>query len=396
MKENLNAWVEDHQEELVSFLRRLIAIPSPSGQEKEVAAYLEEEMRRVGFEEVIVDSLGNVAGRIGRGRVTIIYDAHMDTVPAGEAKEWGFDPYSGKYEEGIVYGRGASDDKGCLACMVYAGKAIKELELKGDFTLYVVGVVGEEIGEGRAIKHFLEETGINPSYVVIGEASGLRICRGHRGRALFKVTLPGKAGHASAPELADNPLYKAAAFLNLVEKMGGTLAEDPFLGKGSIAATQVECFTPSLNTIPGECAVYLDRRLTLGESKEVALAQVERIASLLGGKVEILKYDERSYTGHPFGGEEFFPAWCLPEEHPFLAAFKEAFQEALGREPVVGRWGFSTDGNYTAGQAGIPTLGFGPGDEQHPHSYQDQISVKEMLEALKVYALLPLKLAKTS
>ncbi|QGP91232.1 N-acetyl-lysine deacetylase [Neomoorella glycerini] len=395
MRGDLQAFVEGNRDALVTFLRKLIATPSLSGQEGEVAGVLATEMQRVGFDEVFSDSLGNLAGRVGQGRTVVLYDAHMDTVPAGDAAAWGFDPFQGKYENGIIYGRGASDDKGCLACMVYAGKAIKELNLAGDFTLYVVGVVGEEVGEGNGIKSFIEETGIKPDYVLIGEASGLRICRGHRGRALFEVAIPGKSGHASAPELADNALYKAAAFIRDVEKMGATFAEDPFLGKGTIAATKVDCKTPSLNTIPGECVVYLDRRLTAGEGKEEALEQVRRVATPYGGRVSIMEYAEPGYKGKIIGGEEFFPAWSLPEEHPLVQAGARAFREALGREPVIGRWGFSTDGTYTAGQASIPTIGFGPGDERYPHSEQDQIAVAEMLEAVAVYALLPGMLARS-
>ncbi|MDN5362780.1 MAG: hypothetical protein PWP70_1827 [Moorella sp. (in: firmicutes)] len=393
MRSDLQAFVERNQEDLVAFLRKLIATPSLSGHEGEVAAVLAAEMRLVGFEEVFSDGIGNLVGRIGNGRTVILMDAHMDTVPAGDPADWGFDPILGKYENGIIYGRGACDDKGCLACMVYAGKAIKELGLAGDFTLYIVGVVGEEVGEGNGIKSFIEETGIKPDYVVIAEASGLRLCRGHRGRAMVEVTFPGKSGHASAPELADNALYKAAAFIKDVEKMGATFKDHPFLGKGTIAATKVDCKTPSVNTIPGECVVYLDRRLTVGESKEEALEQVRQVAAPYGGRVTIMEFAEPGYKGKVIGGEEFFPAWSLPEDHPLVQAGAAAFREALGREPVIGRWGFSTDGTYTAGQAGIPTIGFGPGDERYPHSEQDQIAVSEMLEAVAVYALLPATLA---
>lgn len=390
----LHKFVAGLEEELVTFLREFIAIPSISGREKEAADFLATGMDKLGFDEVFRDSMGNVAGRLGRGKIIILYDAHMDTVEAGDPAEWGFDPFKGKYEKGIVYGRGASDDKGCLATMVFAGKVIKELGLLDDFTLYVVGVVGEEIAEGRAIKNFLEETKVNPDYAVIGEASNLRLCRGHRGRAIIKVTVPGKEGHASVPERADNALYKAAAIVREVERLPEKFRIDPFLGRGSIAATKLECKTPSLNTIPGECILYLDRRLTLGETKERCLEEVKEIADPFGAQVEILHCEEPGYTGKPIGGEEYFPAWSLREDHPLVQVARDTFRQVLGREPVVGRWDFSTDGTYTAGIAGIPTLGFGPGSEEYPHTLRDQISVGQMLEALKFYAYLPLMLAR--
>lgn len=390
----LQRLVDGLESEIVTFLREFIAIPSPSGQEKEAADFLLAGMQKLGFDEVFRDSIGNVAGRVGNGKTIILYDAHMDTVEAGDPSEWGFDPFKGKYENGIIYGRGASDDKGCLTAMAFAGKAIKELELLGDFTLYVVGVVGEEVGEGKAIQSFLEETGIRPHYVIIGEASNLRLCRGHKGRALLKVTVPGRAGHASAPERADNALSKAAALIQEVDRLPAQFTEDPFLGKGTIVATKVECKTPSLNTIPGECTLYLDRRLTVGETKELCLDQVRDIAAPFGAEVEILQWEAPGYTGKPIGGEEFFPAWSIPEEHPLVKVAAEVFRQVLGREPVIGRWDFSTDGTYTAGIAGIPTLGFGPGSEEHPHTTRDQISVPQLLEALKFYACLPRMLAE--
>jgi len=392
----LQKFVNSLQDDIVTFLRDFIAIPSPSGREKEAADFLLAGMQELGFDEVWRDSTGSVAGRLGRGKTIILYDAHMDTVEAGDPAEWGFDPLKGKYENGVVYGRGASDDKGCLTAMAFAGKVIKDLNLLGDFTLYVVGVVGEEIGEGLAIRNFLEETGIRPHYVVIGEASDLRLCRGHRGRALLKVRVPGRAGHASAPERADNALSKAAAIIREVERLPEKFASDPLLGKGSIAATKVDCKTPSLNTIPGECLLYLDRRLTVGETRELCLEQVREIAAPFGAEVEIMRCDEPGYMGRTIGGEEFFPAWSVPEDHPLIQAGAEAFRRVLGREPVIGRWDFSTDGTYTAGVAGIPTLGFGPGSEEHPHTVRDQISVPQLLEALKVYAYLPNILAGES
>lgn len=385
----VRARVKEDSGKLVDFLRRMIASPSVSGEEAETAGILADEMRRIGFDEVRADRLGNVIGRVGNGPVKILYDAHMDTVPAGDPGDWGFDPLAGKYEDGVVYGRGASDDKGPLAAMVYGAKAIKDLGLDQGFTLYVVGVVAEEVGEGLAISHTIEEEGVCPDFVVIGEASELRVCRGHRGRAQYEVTFSGKACHASAPQLGDNALYKAARFILEVEKLNERLKGEPPLGKGSVSATVAQVKTPSVNTIPGEAKVLVDRRLAFEEGKDLAIKQLESLAVPLGGRVQLMSYEQPSYTGLVKGGEEFFPPWLLAEDHPLIQTGAEAVRLALEQEPVVDVWGFSTDGNYTAGKAGIPTLGFGPGEGKYCHSNEDQMSVEHLEKAAMVYAMIP-------
>lgn len=386
----VNELAETYREEVVNFLRRFIAIRSETGKEGDAARALLEEMQRIGFDEVYIDQIGNVVGRIGAGKTTILYDAHMDTVSPGDALHWGFDPIEGKYEEGYVYGRGACDDKGPLCAMVYAGKIIKELELnQGDFTLYVVGVVGEEDCEGLAVSHLIETEGIKPDYVVVGEASGLRICRGHRGRALYQITVPGKPGHASAPHLADNSLYKAARIILKVEELNEKLLNDDFLGKGTVAATKVDVLSNSINTIPGETVIYIDRRLTAGETKELALEELQKIADEFQAKAELMYFDSPSYTGYIKKAEEFFPAWSLAEEHPLIQAGAKTFKTLFNQEPTIGKWGFSTDGTYTMGREGIPTLGFGPGEEHLCHCVGERISVEELVKAAAFYALLP-------
>ncbi|KUO50109.1 MAG: hypothetical protein APF76_06485 [Desulfitibacter sp. BRH_c19] len=395
LAQKVNEQVENYSEELVDFLRNFIAAESVTGNEAQAARLLAEEMRRIGFDEVSVDQIGNVVGRVGSGKTVILYDAHMDTVGPGDPAVWGFDPIKGKHEDGYIYGRGACDDKGPLAAMVYAGRAIKDLGLdKEDFTLYVVGITGEEECEGLAVAHLIETEGIKPDYVVIGEASELRICRGHRGRALYQITVPGRAGHASAPHLSDNSLYKAARIVSKIEDLNEQLMEDSFLGKGTIAATKVEVKSNSINTIPGETVVFIDRRLTAGETNDLALQQLEEIANPYEGKVELMYFDSPSYTGYVKEAEEFFPAWVLEEEHSLIQSGAQAFEALFNEKAVIDKWGFSTDGTYTMGRAGIPTLGFGPGEGVLCHCEGERISVSDLKKASAFYTLLPKMITK--
>jgi putative selenium metabolism hydrolase len=376
---------------LTSFLQDLVRTPSPSTQEEEVAQHLGEEMRRVGFTEVTTDRIGNVIGRIGPGRgPRLIYDGHMDTVGVTDAGLWPRDPYGAEIEEGVLYGLGACDMKGSLAAMVYGVKALVDagVELGGD--LYVVGVVQEEPCEGLAMRVLVEEEGLRPDFVVLGEPTNLQVSRGQRGRVELKVTAQGRSCHASAPEHGENAIYAAARLIFGVELLAPRLANDAFLGQGSLSITQIESTAASRNAVPDRCAFYIDRRLTMGETEAKALAEIQSIIAREGVKaeVEVTEYCAASYSGYRSQGKEYYPAWVIAEDHPLVQAVARAVKQTLGYKPRIGKWDFSTDGVYTMGVAGIPTVGFGPGEERYLHTIDDQIRLADVVKAARVYAQL--------
>src|SRR5579872_313040 len=267
-RERLAALAQSYEPDIVRFLRDLIAIPAESCQEGPVIQRIRQEMENVGFDEVRIDPMGNILGRIGSGKKIIMMDSHTDTVGVGDPKEWAWDPYKGKVENGYIYGRGSCDQRAGMASMVYAGKLIKALDLAGDYTLWVVGSVQEEDCDGLSWLYILNEDGIRPDCVVITEPSKLGIYRGHRGRMEIEVHMRGRSCHASAPERGDNPIYKMSALVQEVEQLNTRLKNDPFLGKGTIAVTEIRSLSPSLCAVPGACSIHLDRRLTSGETRK--------------------------------------------------------------------------------------------------------------------------------
>ncbi|HHY39614.1 MAG TPA: YgeY family selenium metabolism-linked hydrolase [Clostridia bacterium] len=390
LAEKLKLAAASRAEECISFLKDIISIPSPSGQEKAVAERIVAEMKKVGFDEAFTDRAGNAVGRFGNGYTHILCDAHIDTVTPD--KTWKHDPYSPRLEDGVLYGLGACDDKGPLASLVYGVRLMRDLGLSGDYTVWVVGAVSEEIGEGFGVKSFLEETGVKPAYAVISEASSLVPKRGHKGRAMLEVVIEGRSVHASTPELGENPIYKAVPIIDAISKMGPTLRGDEFIGKGTIVVTRVDCPSPSLNTIPSECVLYLDRRLTLGEDQKTIIEEVKGLKAVSetpGVSVRLMGFEQPCYTGLTLKGEEFFPAWAIPEDHPLVAATVLSVEIAMGRKVTPDKWDFCTDGAFTMGVAAIPTIGFGPGDGKYAHSPDDQIEVRQVIEAASVFAILP-------
>jgi putative selenium metabolism hydrolase len=274
--------------------------------------------------------------------------------------------------------------------MVYAGKLIKELGLLGDYTLWVVGSVQEEDCDGLPWLYILKEDGIRPDCVVITEPSSLRIYRGHRGRMEIEVHLRGKSCHASAPERGDNPIYKMSRLVQEVEQLNTRLGHDPFLGKGTIAVTEIRSLSPSLCAVPGACSIHLDRRLTAGETKESAIDEVKALPSAAGAEVEILSYDTPSYTGLRYPMEKYYPTWVLEESHPLAKAAIETYETLWGKPPVVDKWTFSTNGVGSMGLMGVPTIGFGPGAEEVCHSVIERVPIRDLVEATQFYAAFPL------
>lgn len=383
-------------ESLAAFLQDLVRIPSLSGNEEALASRLTTEMLAIGFDEVRTDRIGNVIGRVGSGRgPSLLYNGHMDTVDVGDPSRWVYPPYDAVVQDGILYGRGACDMKGGLAAMVYGVKSLIDagVQLAGD--LYVVGIVQEEPCEGQAMRILVEEEGIRPDFVVLGEPSNLQVKVGHRGRLEMRIRVEGRAAHASSPSLGNNAVHNAARLIFGLELLTAKLATDPFLGQGTLAVTEIESQSASRNAVPDCCTFVVDRRLTLGETERRALAEVQSIISTeeVSAQVEVTEYVARSYTGYPIRVRNAYPAWVMPEDHRLVQTLARCIRDSLGFRPRLGRWAFSTDGTYTAGEANIPTVGFGPGDERKAHTMDEQVRLNDVVDAARVYARLAVELA---
>ncbi|MEZ4584669.1 MAG: YgeY family selenium metabolism-linked hydrolase, partial [Caldilineaceae bacterium] len=288
--------VAARREEIIAFLREIVAIPSMDSQIGPVGERVQAEMTKLGFDEVWFDSMGNTVGRIGDGDKILVYDSHIDTVGIGDPAEWEWDPFAGKIEDGRFYARGACDEKGSTPGMVYGLALAKQMGLLEGWTAYYFGNM-EEWCDGIACHAFVEHEGIRPDFVVIGEPTKMQVYRGHKGRVEMQVVAKGKSAHAASNHVGDNAIYKVLPVIEGVSNLEPELGDDPFLGHGKITVTDMEIDTPSINAVPAQATVYIDRRLTFGESAEEAIAQV---ADLIPEKdramvsVEMLYYDDPS------------------------------------------------------------------------------------------------------
>lgn len=390
----ITARAREREDSLVSFLRDIVAIPSLSGQEEQVVRRIAAEMEELGFDEVKFDGLGNVMGRVGSGPRVLAFDAHIDTVDVGDPDQWNCDPFRGKLEEGRIYGRGAVDQKAGMAAMVYAGALMKEMNLLDGWQVWMVGSVMEEDCDGLCWHYILQEGILAPELVVSTEPTGLKIHRGHRGRMEIRVRTRGRSCHGSMPHLGDNAIYRIAPAVKAIEELNERLAQDDFLGKGTCTVSWIGCRTPSLCAVPDEAEFHIDRRLTRGETRESALAEVEDALARAGVTAEVftLTYEEKAWTGLVYPMEKYYPTWTLPEDHPFLSAARSAFTQVTGEQPSVSRWTFSTNGVAIRGLHGVPCFGFGPGQEELAHAANEWVPVGDLVTACAFYAALPGKL----
>jgi len=382
----INSLAKKYEDYTANNLSKLIQKKSLSGKEKDVAIELRNQMEEAGFDEVRFDGLGNVIGRIGSGEKLLAIDGHIDTVDIGNIKNWSFDPLSGEIRNGFVHGRGSVDQKGGPAAAVTAGKIIKEIGVPDNLTLLVTGTVMEEDCDGLCWKYLVEEEKIKPDAVIITEPTNLNIYRGHRGRMEIEVEFYGISSHGSAPERGKNAIYMASKASLEIERLHHQLQSDEFLGKGSIALSEFISSSPSLCAVSDYAKIHLDRRLTWGEDRELALNQIENVVKELDSNVILLQYNQPAYTGLEYGMEKYYPTWKLEEDHPIIKKAVGNYVDLFKTNPKLDKWTFSTNGVTINGYFNIPVVGFGPGNEVLAHAPDEKVPVEHLSKAAAFYA----------
>ena len=369
-------------------LSRMIKVPSLSGQEGDLVEVLKPIIEEAGFDEVRLDGFGNILARVGSGKRILAIDGHIDTVDTGDLSQWEEDPFSGTIADGHVFGRGSVDQEGGVASMITAGRILKELGYDGELTVYFTFTIYEEDADGVCWNYLIEEEGLRPELAVITEPTNLGVYRGHRGRMEMDVAFTGLSAHGSAPERGDNAIYKAARAISRVEALNERLKPDPFLGKGSIVVSKVESQAPSLCAVSDWASFHVDRRLTWGETRESAIAEIQEAVGP-DATITVPVYDAPSYRGTVFPQEAYFPTWKIEEDHPLVQAGAETYRRLFDEEPNVDKWTFSTNGVAICGKHEIPTIGFGPGNEVYAHAPNETTPIAHLEAASAFYALLP-------
>ena len=421
---------QGYRADMTRFLRDLVAIPGESCGEKGHILRIKEAMEKVGFDEVVIDPMGNVLGYMGAGETLIGFDAHIDTVGVGNRDNWNFDPYEGYENDLEIGGRGTSDQMGGIVSAVYGAKIMKDLGLLNDkYRVLVTGTVQEEDCDGLCWEYIVKEDHVRPAFVVSTEPTDGGIYRGQRGRMEIRIDVKGVSCHGSAPERGDNAIYKMADILQDVRALNENDAaagteikglvkmldeaynpewkEARFLGRGTVTVSEIFFTSPSRCAVADSCAVSLDRRMTAGETWESCLEEIRNLPAVkkYGGdvKVSMYQYDRPSYTGCVYPIECYFPTWVIPEDHKVTRAMETAYKGLYGdsrvgvpaneemrkARPLTDKWTFSTNGVSIMGRNGIPCIGFGPGAEAQAHAPNEMTWKDDLVRCAAVYAALP-------
>ena len=373
--------------DMLTFIRKAIQTRSFSDEEGEMAELLKAEMLRVGFDEAFIDSTGNVVGRIGNGGKIIHFDSHLDTVQVNDPDEWQFAPFSGEIVGGYVWGRGSVDMKASLGASVYAAALAKERGYTEGKTIYVTGTVCEEYCDGENLQHLYQELSLRPDYCIICEPSDNVITLGHKGKAQIRIRTHGVSAHGSAPEKGVNAVYEMAEIITRVDALNKSLVK---VGAkhGTIVLSDISCVSASLNAVPSECAIYLDRRLVLGETLEQVKEEMDTLIAGKNANWEIGALHHTSWKGKALDYQPMHNPWSIEWDHELTQALRAAYQNVYQREATTfDFWDFGTNA-ITPVSMGIPTIGFGPGEYKLAHMKDERCAVSKIEEACRVYCQL--------
>jgi len=372
------------QKELVELTQNLVRIKSLSGQEGNVIKFIEKKMIALGYDEVTIDSMGNVVGKIGNGEKVIMLDSHIDTVEVKDEEKWDIPPFNGDIVDGRLHGRGSVDMKSGAAASIYAGAIAKKLGFISGKTIYVSCSVFEEDCDGENLKHLFKELNLRPNYVVICEPSNNKIALGHKGKAQISIKTHGVSAHGSAPEKGINAIYEMAEIIQRVNKTNLELMEKDGL-RGTLVMSRISSVSASLNAVPSECEVYLDRRMIPGETEDDIRQEMEQLIKGKNATWEVGTLHRKSWMGMEIKYEPLHLAWKIDISHDLAKACIAAYKENFGNEPSeYDFWDFSTNAVTPVGM-GIPTIGFGPGEYKLAHMRNENCKVNQILDACSFY-----------
>jgi len=373
------------QDQVVQICQSLVQLETPSGKEKPVIDRVADWMHTLEFDDIRIDECGNVIGTLhgGEGGPTVMYDSHVDTVPAADAEQWAYPPYSATLTDDRLYGRGTSDMKGALAAsMVGLALAKKEGKLAG--TALVSASVGEEHIEGLAMGYAVEH--YQPDLVIICESTALKLATAQRGRAEINIAVQGKSAHASNPDVGINAFRQMSRLVIELDKLQPP--EHELLGRGILEPTTVISSPyPNVSVIPWRCDARYDRRTLVGEDADAVLSPIREVIARLSqedskfrAEAEIVAGEFTCYTGLKLEQETFAPAWEMDRNSNWVVQA----QSLLGGAEL-GHYSFCTNGSYSLGRAGIPTLGYGPGYEHSAHTTDEYLELEQLYGAVVGY-----------
>ena len=364
------------QEQAVRLLTNLLGIYSPSGKEGDMANFLAEEMKKLGF-QVGIDTIGNVIGVVGEGEPTIFLCGHMDTV-AGHLPL--------RVEEGKIFARGAVDAKGPLAAMVMAAAEVaKEPSFNGKVLL---ASVVEEEATSRGVRHMITQ-GITADYAIFGEPSGVEnITIGYKGQIQLKIVCKTETGHASTPWLYDNALEKAYELWEQIKNASSYPSLDPSASPyNAVTACLVKVVGGrATSVVPFEAEMNVDVRVPIQFSTFQVYGQIEKVITKyqianprVSVKATVLD------TVEPFE---------VNKTSPLVHVLSSSVRKVLNKPATLLHKTGTGDMNILGKAMNLPIVTYGPGDSKLDHRLDEHIVISEYLDSIQIFKETLLKLSE--
>ncbi|WP_047151762.1 M20 family metallopeptidase [Aneurinibacillus tyrosinisolvens] len=400
-KSKIEATIEGMREEIFTFLQHLIQIPSenPPGMYDEICEFLNKELTKLGFEVDVIDvpeervkeegltsPRKNVIATLrgsGKGR-GLVFNSHIDTVPAGDHSQWTFPPFSGAVSDGRIYGRGATDSKGRLAAYVMSAVALKRtgIPMKGNIT--IAATCDEETG-GVLGAGYINEQGLVEGDMVIVEGYSNQIVRAMAGVLQLRIVSHGVPAHAAFKWKGVNAVEKMAKVIQGLNELQQELEQEPSAIPGmrytNINIGLIQGGT-KVNVVPGSCEIEVDFRVIPEHTLEGIYQRVEEMVHKLQSQDPDMKIQVERI---PYFQTE---ATVTEEDSPLISELQAAVKEVMGGElPIVGMLGQSDTRWFVKHQ--IPGINFGPGtNDNHLHGYDEFMDMEDLIQTTKILAVL--------
>ena len=367
---------------MTEYLQELVRIPSPNppGNTRDIAAYISGRLAKAGClvetnsppekpeAHSVVASIGNDNGP------SILYHAHIDTVPVPAAENWTVAPYEGISKDGRIYGRGSVDDKGPLAAMLVALERLTRAQLRGRLTL--VAAAEEEVG-GQLGTRWLVDADLLPmsDFVVVGEQTHNRVATANKGVMRATVRTLGRSVHATNPDRGENAIAKMVEVVRALEGYHRTLADrkHPMVGVPTCNVGTIQGGVAS-NIVPDRCEIRLDRRMVPGETAEAVIDELRAV---------IASVDE-GYPQTEIGDFLLSAPFESRADEPLTQAFLSVVGKVLDTNPGPVGYLPGSDAKHLVKLARGGMVVFGPGSYETAHSRDEYVDIGELEQATQI------------
>jgi len=373
------------KKELVDLTVQLVQTPTenPPGNEKGAVQLLKPFLSKMGFKiKTVLSPKGRwnlvAEKRWGKGGRTLIFNGHLDVVPAGNPSQWTYPPFQGKLHRGRIYGRGSSDMKSGIASFLQALSSIERSKIPLHQGAVLLHLVSDEESHGHQGMGFLtQQEGIQGHAALVGEPTDLQPVIAQKGALWLRIVAFGKSAHGSRPHLGVNAIEKMTTLVRRLSSIP-LEREHPLLGKPTLSIGMIQGGT-KINIVPDRCQIEADRRLLPDERREKALEEIKEILDSLQSQDPLFQYRLEEI--------DFAEPAEIDSDEEIVKIGVEAIQNVTGRKPLLSGFSGFTDSRFYVNQCHIPTLIFGPGAVDQSHTTNESVEVDALVDAAHIYAM---------